>query len=105
VLKLKKIQRQRVNKAKKQSYHKQTAASSNAIKTAWDIVKENSGNICPDGSVTKIKYGDTLLDNPKEIANAWVTPRTYENRKSAISNTTLQVFVQRILLAAPVSQK
>jgi hypothetical protein len=65
-----KILKQVINEAKKQSFHKQIAASSNKIKIAWNIVKENSGNICPDGSITKIKYGDTLLDNPMEIANA-----------------------------------
>ena len=67
-----KILKQVINEAKKQSFHKQIAASTNKIKTAWKIVKENSGNTCPEGSITKIKYGGTLLDNPKEIANSLI---------------------------------
>jgi hypothetical protein len=54
-----KILKQVINEAKKQSFHKQIAASTDEIKTAWKIVKENSGNVCPDGSVTNIKYRDT----------------------------------------------
>jgi hypothetical protein len=64
-----KILKKVINEAKKQSFHKQIAASTNKIKTAWKIVKENSGNTCPVGLITKIKEGSTLVDNPKEIAN------------------------------------
>jgi hypothetical protein len=65
-----KILKQVINEAKKQSFHKQIAASTNKIKTAWKIVQENSGNTCPVDLITKIKEGSTLVDNPKEIANA-----------------------------------
>jgi hypothetical protein len=65
-----KILKQVINEAKKQSFHQQIATSTNKIKTAWKIVKENSGNICPDGSITKMKYRGMLLDDPTEIANA-----------------------------------
>jgi hypothetical protein len=40
-----KILKQVINEAKKQFSHKQIAASTNKIKTAWKIVKENSGNM------------------------------------------------------------
>ena len=65
-----KILKQVISEAKKQFFHNQIAASTNKIKTAWKIVKENSGNTCPDDSITKIKLGGILLDNPKKIANA-----------------------------------
>jgi hypothetical protein len=65
-----KILKQVINEAKKQFFHNQIAASTNKIKTAWKIVKENSGNTCPDDSITKIKFVGTLLDKPKEIVNA-----------------------------------
>ena len=65
-----KILKQVINEAKKQFFHNQIAASTNKIKTAWKIIKENSGSTCPDDSITKIKLGGILLDNPKKIANA-----------------------------------
>jgi len=65
-----KILKQVINEAKKQFIHNQIAASANKIRTAWKIVKDNSGKTCPDDSITKIKIGDILIDKPKEIANA-----------------------------------
>jgi hypothetical protein len=48
-----KIIKQVINEAKKQFFHNQIAAATNKIKTAWKIVKENSGNTCPDDSIPK----------------------------------------------------
>ena len=41
------------------------------MQTAWKIIKENSYNHYQDDTITKIKYDNVLLQNPKEIANAF----------------------------------
>ena len=41
------------------------------MQTAWKIIKENSYNHYQDDIITKIKYDNVLLENPKEIANAF----------------------------------
>ena len=55
----------------KHFFHKQIAASSNKVKTAWKIIKGNSGNFYYDDTITKINCGNVSLENPKEIANAF----------------------------------
>ena len=52
-------------------FHKQIVASSNRVKTAWKIIKGNSGNFYNDDTITKINCGNMSLENPKEIANAF----------------------------------
>jgi hypothetical protein len=60
-----------INDVKKQFFHKQVAALSNKVKTAWKIIKGNFGNSYYDDTTTKINYGNASLINPKEIANAF----------------------------------
>ena len=60
-----------INQAKKQFYHKQLAASSNKIKTAWRLVKDNTCNHHYDETINKIKTGNVQLENPDDIANAF----------------------------------
>jgi len=52
---------------KKKSFYKQLAASSNKIKTAWKIIKGNSGNSHYDDTINEIKCGNMLLKNPKRL--------------------------------------
>jgi hypothetical protein len=40
--------------------YKQVAASSNKVKTAWKIIKDNSGNSHYDDKINKIKCGNTV---------------------------------------------
>jgi len=44
-----------INEAKKQSFSKQIAASSSKVKTAWNIIKNNSGNPHYNDTINKIK--------------------------------------------------
>ena len=56
---------------KKQSFLKQIAASSNKVKTAWNIIKNNSGNPHYNDTINKINSENRLLKNPTEIADAF----------------------------------
>ena len=60
-----------INEAKRQFFHKQVAASSNKVKAAWKIIKDNSRNSHHDDSINKITCGNMVTKNPKEIANAF----------------------------------
>jgi hypothetical protein len=64
-----KILKQVINEAKKQFFQRQIATSTNKVKTAWKIVKENTASTRHD-SITKMKIGGTCSDKPREIANA-----------------------------------
>jgi len=66
-----KILKNVINEAKKQSFYKQVVVSSNKVKTAWKIIKDNTGNSHYDDSINKIKSENGLLKNPIEIANAF----------------------------------
>jgi hypothetical protein len=65
------ILRKVIKEAKKEFYHKQVASSSNKVKTAWRIIKENLGNPQHADSIHKIKCGNVLLKKPNDIANAF----------------------------------
>jgi hypothetical protein len=54
---------------KKQFFHKQVAA--NKVKETRKIIKEKTGNYHHDDSINKITCGNTVIKNPKEIANAF----------------------------------
>ena len=57
---------------KKQYFHDQIATSSNKVKVAWKIIKKkNSGNSQSYDTITKVNCVDKLLNNPKDIANAF----------------------------------
>ena len=56
---------------KKQYFHNQIAISSNRIKTAWKIIKDNSGIPQANNIITKINCDDRTLSNTKDIANAF----------------------------------
>jgi hypothetical protein len=59
------------------------ASSSNKVKTAWRIIKENSGNPQHADLINKIKCGNLLLKKPKDIANAF--NRYYMNITSSLN--------------------
>jgi hypothetical protein len=56
---------------KKQYFHNQIVTSSNNVKAAWNIIKNNSGNSQSYDIITKINCGDKLLNNTKDIAKAF----------------------------------
>jgi hypothetical protein len=60
-----------INEAKIQTFHNQIATSSNKVKAAWNIIKNNSGNSQTYEIITKINCGHKLLNNPKDTANAF----------------------------------
>jgi len=66
-----KIQRVKYNEAKKQYFHNQIAVSSNKIKTAWKIIKDNSGIPQENNIITKINCDNRTLSNTKDTANAF----------------------------------
>jgi hypothetical protein len=68
---------------KKQFFHKQVVTSSNKVKTAWKIIKENSGNSQQIVTINRIKCGNALLKNPKDIANAF--NKYYTNITSSLN--------------------
>ena len=55
----------------KQSFLKQIAASSNKVKTAWNIIKNNSGNPHYNDTINKINCENRLLKDSIEIADAF----------------------------------
>jgi hypothetical protein len=56
---------------KKQHFHNQRATSSNKVKGTWKIIKKNSGNSQSQDRLIKINCSDKLLQNTKEIADAF----------------------------------
>ena len=61
-----------INQAKKQLYHKKLTTSTNKIKTAWQLVKDNTGkHYHDDETITKIKTDKGILENHEDIANAF----------------------------------
>jgi hypothetical protein len=65
------ILRKIIKEAKKHFFHKQIATSSNKIKTTWRIITDNSGNTKHTDIIDSMKCGNVLLNNPKDIANAF----------------------------------
>jgi hypothetical protein len=53
-----------INEAKS-IFHKQVATSSNKVKTAWKIIKDNSGNSQHVDTINRIKFGNVLLETPR----------------------------------------
>jgi hypothetical protein len=78
-----------INEAKKQYFHNQIAASSNKVKAAWKIIKNSSGNSQPHDTITKINCEDKLLNNPKDIANAFNKCYTQTVTNSVINHTDM----------------
>jgi hypothetical protein len=60
-----------INQAKKQFYNKKLADSTNKIKTARQLVKDNTFNHHHDATITNIKVDNTTLTNLGEIALAF----------------------------------
>ena len=61
-----------INQAKKHLYHKKLTTSTNKIKTAWQLVKDNTGkHYHDDETITKIKTDKGILENHEDIANAF----------------------------------
>jgi len=56
---------------KKQYIRNQIEISSNKIKTAWKIIKDNSGIPQANSIITRINCDDRTLSNTKDIANAF----------------------------------
>ena len=78
-----------INEAKKQYFHNQIAASSNKVKAAWKIIKNSSGNSQPHDTITKIDCEDKLLNNLKDIANAFNKFYTQRVTNSIINHTDM----------------
>ena len=66
-----KILKKVIQEAKKQFFQKQVALSSNKIRTAWNIIKRNTGKCYNENTITKINYRNVPLKNSSEIANAF----------------------------------
>jgi hypothetical protein len=65
------ILRKAIKEAKKQFFHKQIVTSSNKVKTTWQIITDNFGNTKYTDIIDRMKCGNVLLNNPKDIANAF----------------------------------
>jgi flagellin-specific chaperone FliS len=60
-----------IKEAKKNFFHNQIAISQNRIKTAWRIIKKNTGTTQHIDIIDSLKCGDMLLKNSKDIATAF----------------------------------
>ena len=69
-----------IKEAKRQYFYNLIATSSNRVKTAWRIIRDNSGITPHPDTIDSLNCGNTLLKNPKDIAHAF---------NSHYSNTTI----------------
>ena len=74
-----------IKEAKRQYFHNLIATSPNRVKTAWRIIRDNSGITPHPDIIDSLKCGNTLLKNPKDIAHAF---------NSHYSNTTASLGIK-----------
>jgi potassium voltage-gated channel Eag-related subfamily H protein 8 len=60
-----------IKESKKQYFHNLIASSSNRIKTAWRMIRDNSGTTPQFDRIDSLICGNMLLKNPKDIAHAF----------------------------------
>jgi hypothetical protein len=65
------ILKKTIKEAKKQFFHKQIAALTNKVKSTWRIITNTKGNSKHTDTIDSVKCGNILLNNPKDIANAF----------------------------------
>ena len=97
-----KMLRNVLNEAKKQYFHNKIATSTNKIKTAWKIIKRNSGDQQKLNAITEIYYKDEGLTNindtehafdqyyTKEIANINTSQSDMLTALSLLSNNKIE---------------
>jgi hypothetical protein len=60
-----------IKEANRQYFHNHIATSSNRVKTAWRIIRDNSGITPHLDIIDSLNCGKILLKNPKDIAHAF----------------------------------
>jgi hypothetical protein len=103
-----------INQAKIQFYYKRWADLTNNIKTAWQLVKDNTCNHYHDATITKIKIDNVSIGNSGEIANAFnnyyikITPKLNNKhsngKKASMMLNSLKLDGIEPMVTIPVSE-